>query len=353
MTITLAGRLVQDGTNVSPQCRLTLSFVDGGLQWLEWALTSPSARYDFSDETTLVSAVQQGLHASPLALLPHLALMVSPVKLMTLSQADLRTLRKAEDGDPNQVVTAQLTQMLSAHQLRTLGDLTAGSALLAQWGVAGAPVFQVMNLQDREMVYELLQCVPDDSETTGDLASEAAQFAVQQARTPCEFVDYYKVYLGLAAKQPVASTPDQRSALAQQAMTTLLPSLFQALDCPSVQDLPSPQQVAEVVKNWLTSGKRLGFARLSLGLQQIVESSPYKGETGDAALKIARTYLDSAQAFLAANRPYKARMGQDGATCLFYLQSGDQIGELELSSTGTISLRRYGSAAHAAPEAAP
>lgn len=343
MTISVAGSLIQDPNDLSPLGRLALAFVDGGLQWLEWAITHPSARYDFADETTLVGAVQQGIHASPFALLPQLGIIVSPIKLMTLGLPDLRVVAKAEEGDDSEIVAAQLRRILGANRILTQADLAAGVTQLGQWGVAGAPVFQVMGFHDREALCELLHFSAGPDASTPAMQQEAASFAVEQARTPREFADYYKLYLGLTAKQAApATTPDQRNTFVANALQALLPLLFKALDCPEVNGLPSPDQVAAAVNDWLAQGKRLGFARLSEGAQQLVEGSAYQGETGDAAARLVHLYLDTAQAFLASTQPQRALMGQDGATCRFSLQSGDQQGELELGSAGIISLRRFG-----------
>ena len=344
MTISVAGRPIPQATSLSDLCRLVLAFIDGGQEWLAWALATPAARYDFADETTLVTQVQQGLHASPLALLPTLAMLVSPVKLMTLGLADLRVLARAEGGDTSAVVSAQKQRVLADHQLFTQDDLATVNTWLAGLGVGNAPVFQAMGLNERAALCELMRGPGDADATPADGADqEAATFAVQQARTPLEYADYVRFYQALAA-QPGASatTPQARADHATQAMQSLLPLFFGALDCPQVNDLPSPGEVAQTVSAWLTSGRRVGFARVSEGLQQFVRHTAYSNETGDAAQRLVELYIASAQSFLAAARPRQGRMGQDGATCTYALQAGNQLAELQLGASGVISLRSYG-----------
>jgi hypothetical protein len=344
MTISVAGRPIPQAASLSELCRLVLAFIDGGQEWLAWALATPTARYDFADETTLVAQVQQGLHASPLALLPVLTLLVSPVKLMTLGLADLRALAKAESGDTSTVVAAQMQRVLADHRLLPQADLAAVDSWLAGLGVDHAPLFQAMGLAERVALCELMRGPNDPDAAPADvLDQEAAAFAIQQARTPLECVDYVRFYQALAA-QPGASaqTPEARANQATQTMQGLLPLFFGALDCPQLSGLPSPGEVSQTVSGWLTSGRRVGFSRLSEGLQQFVRHTSYHNETGDAAQRLVELYIGSAQSFLAAARPRLSRMGQDGSTCTYTLEAGNQQAELQLGANGVISLRSYG-----------
>ncbi|MEK8030588.1 hypothetical protein AACH06_07090 [Ideonella sp. DXS29W] len=345
MSISVAGRPIPQPSSLSDLCRLVLAFVDGGQEWLAWALASPSARYDFDDETMLVSQVQQGLHASAWTLLPTLSLMVSPVKLMTLGLADLRVLARAEGGDASTVTASQKQRVLADHGLLVQSDLAAVDTWLAGLGVGGAAVCQAMSLNDRVAVGELMRGSLPDSTVSGDAATEAeaAAFAVQQARTPSEFVDYMRFYQALAAQPDATSLGAQgRHDRAVQRMQALLPCFFGALDCPQVTGLPSPGAVAQAVSAWLTTGRRIGFARLSEGLQQLVMHTAYRDEAGAAAQRIVDLYLASAQSFLASARVRHGRMGQDGATCLYPLEVGQQQAQLQLGANGVISLRSYG-----------
>src|ERR1700730_15129018 len=99
MTVSVANRLIGGPNNLSELGALVLAFIDGGTEWLKWAAGAASASYDFPDETAMLAQVQQKLHGSPTTLLPNLQLLVSPVKLMALSPADLRRMAKAEAGD--------------------------------------------------------------------------------------------------------------------------------------------------------------------------------------------------------------------------------------------------------------
>ncbi|KAB7772154.1 hypothetical protein [Xanthomonas maliensis] len=338
MSVSIAGRLISMPTMLSTLGRQCLAFIDGGTQWLAWAIQSPAGRYDFPDESSMLDEVQQGLHGSRLALLPQLELKVSPLKLMTLSPTDLSTLAQGEAGDTGSVVKAQLQRIFRDNALFTASDLAAGHSLLTQLKVDSAPVFQSLDLEESLALRQLAAEAPPP-EVTPALQQEAAAFAIEQARTPLEFCDYYRFYLACTATIAAA---DQRAHAAASALQTLLPLLFNTLDCPQVAGLPSPNEVERSVAEWLARGRQIGFARLSLAAQQIVQHTRYQGDAGsEAANDAIQLYLQSAQAFLAANRPTRGVLGQDGNTCVFSMQNDTLAGLLQVNG-GVISLRDFG-----------
>jgi hypothetical protein len=342
MTISVAGRPTPAPGTLSPVARLALAFVDGGSAWLQWAIAEPAARYDFPDESALVAQVQQGLHGSRLALLPRLQLLVSPVKLMTLGEAGLRTLARAESGDDSAAVMSELYKLLAHHRLLSASDLAVGQTFLGQLGVASAPVVQAMDFNDRQAVHELM-CLPapQDSDIQA-LQQEAAAFALQQAHTPLEFCDYYRTYLDCAERAGLLrASAEQRHAAASAAVYALAPLMFGALDGPQLEGLPSPAEVGHALSNWLKHGKSVGFARLSQGVQQLVQHSAYQGETLGAARDVVSLYLQAVQSFLLSQPPGQGCMGQDGATCTFALEGHGQQAELQLGASGVLSLRSF------------
>lgn len=356
MTVSVANKMIQNRAGLSNLGRLALAFIDGGTEWLDWAINDAVSRYDFPDESTFVADVQQGLHLSRLALLPNLKLMVSPVKLMTLGVDDLRTLANAETGNDSALVAAQVKRILASHRLVTQDQLAAGPAFLTELGVADAPVFQFMGFEESLAIQGLLDLPEADSASDPDLRTEAAAFAVQQARTVPEFADYYRTYLIYATKIGAqGDTPGERTEKAQAAVQTLLPQLFGCLDCPLVSGLVAPAEVGAAVTNWHRRGRQIGFARLSEGVLQIVRNTGFKDETDGAARMIVNSYLTTAQSLLSSVPLQRGIMGQDGASCVFPLENTDQEAELQLGSTGTISLRWFrrktappANAAHAA-----
>jgi hypothetical protein len=341
MTVMVANRLLQGRGGLSELAALVLAFIDGGVQWLEWAVTAPTASYGFPDETRMVADIQQGLHGSPLALLPGLRLQISPVKLLTFSLEDLRTIAKAEAGAQDPATASQTQTILAAHGVLTQTDLAAVPAFLAQLGVTAAPLFQCLGINDMIALSELIK-LPQPQGGEPDIRTDAASFALQQARTAEEFCDYYRIYTALTAKRNSATrAAEQRLAQANAAVQTLLPMMFSALDCPQVDGLVPPAEVAATVSNWLRQGRRIGFSRLSEGVCRIVDSTTFTSEQGQTAQQMINLYLANAQSFLSANHAKTGRISQDGRSCVLPTQSGNLYAELQLGAAGDITLRQF------------
>jgi hypothetical protein len=345
MTVIIAGKLIQKSTQLSELAQQTLTYIDGGPQWLAWALPNSMVCYELPDETTLLAQVQQGLHASPMALLPGLGLWVSPVKLMSLGSANLRALGRAETGDSSAAVMQQTQRIMQDHHLANATQLQSANLFLQELNVAPAPIFQAFDFNDRLSVYALAaMALGQDGDNPAQLRQDAAQFAVEQARTVAEFCDYYQVYLAYCKKMNALNgTALAREQLASQAVQTLLPLAFGAMDCPQLPDrLPSPQEVEQCLRNWLARGYKLGFASLSQVVLQVVTQTIFKTETGAEAKNLFDLYLSTAQSFLGSNRLAESRLGQDGASLTFTLQNGKQQAQIQVSPDRLLSLRKFG-----------
>lgn len=345
MTVIVAGKLIQKSEQLSELARQTLTYIDGGPQWLAWAMPNPMVCYEVADETTLLVEVQQGLHASPMALLPVLGLWVSPVKLMSLGSANLRTLGLAETGDTSAAVAQQTRRILAESQLVDAQQLRSASVFLQELGVSDSPVFQALDFNDRVALCQLAAtALGQDGDSPAQLRQEAAAFGIQQARTVPEFCDYYQIYLAHSKKMnALGSTASERLRLCNQAVQTLLPLAFGAMECPQLPDrLPSPAEVEQCLRNWLARGRTLGFACLSQAVLQVVTQTIFTSETGADARRLFDLYLSTAQSFLSSNRLKESRVGQDGASLSFTLQNATQQAQLHVSADRLLSLRRFG-----------
>lgn len=346
MTVIVAGKLIQKSEQLSELARQTLTCIDGGPQCLAWAIPNPMVCYEVDDETTLLADIQQRLHASPMALLPGLGLWVSPVKLMSLGSANLRTLARAEAGDTSIAVVQQTDRIMAEHHLLNAQQLRSASGFLQDQGVADAPVFQALDFNDRVALHTLAAAaMGQDGDNPAQLRQEAAAFGVQQARTVPEFCDYYQVYLAHTRKMnALGGTAAARSQLCSQAVQTLLPLAFGAMECPQLPDrLPSPAEVEQCLRNWLARGHTLGFSRLSQAVLQMVTQTIFRDETGMDARRMFDLYFHTAQAFLAGNRLQLSRLGQDGASLTFTLQNETQQAVLHVSAERLLSLHKFGS----------
>lgn len=341
MTVKIANKPLNGPFGLSETGRRVLGLIDGGLQWLDYALGEQDTHYHFRDESAMVAAVQTGLHATRYILIDAIGLLVAPVKLMTMTPADLQLLQRAAVGEVKPR-NPDLLKLLAWHGLATQDDLTAVDALLGNLEVTPAPMFQAMDLDDRLALLRLARspCIVEPG--TPDLRLEAAAFAVTQAYSPQEFVDYFHTFIDhLAAVGEPGDTPPRRRERVQRAVYALAPLMFQALDCPEVAGLVSPLEVEGAIIDWLMSGRQLGFLRVSQGVQQIVANTGFANEEGLAAQLIVRDYLDRAQQLVRLQGIGRGAMGQDGATCLFPIVAPTQEAVIRLGPTGVITLAQF------------
>lgn len=343
MTLSIAATQIQQPSRLSAPARACLGLIDGGIPWLHWAIQSPVQHFRVPDETRMLCDVQQGLHGDPLCLLPAAGLLVSPAKLMTMGEADLRTLLGVEaqaDGPPDAVLDNQLASLVARHRLVRGPDIAALQAWFGQLGLAGHPLFHCLSIDDAAALIDLMRASPSAASVDTDEPAHlpdtpsatvaAAAFAAREARSPMEFVDYLRFYQVLSARNLATQ--------AQALLQVTLPELFGSLECPQLHGLPSPDTVVQVVRSWYAQSRQLGFSRLSLGALRMVQRTGYPG--GDAAeVKSALwRYMTSAQILLSSIQDVTARMGQDGRTCTYELERGAQRAVLCLDKHGVISL---------------
>lgn len=343
MTVSVASRPIHRRSGLSESGRIVLDWIDRGPEWLDWAIDDPHARYHFEDESALVAGIQCGLHASPYLLLPTLGLMAGPAKLMTLTPAQLRTLKSAEGGDTRVAVANGCAEICtSANRLVTFSQLDSGTRFLQDLGVGAAPLFQVMDLEDRLAIYDLFLEESKVEPSSSEPQQEAAAFAVDHARTAQEFGDYYLAYRQYdAAAAKRADTAAQRTAQIDGAIEALLAPLFHALDCPRVDGPIAPWEVAAAIEEWLAMGRRLGFSRLSQGVQQVIAHTDFAARNVAEAPLIVATYLAGAQALLLTADLDGGAVGQDGASRTFTVRSSAEEAEIALGPDGIITLSAF------------
>lgn len=99
--------------------------------------------------------------------------------------------------------------------------------------------------------------------------------------------------------------------------------------------------MSAAIKDWLTTGRRLGFARVSLGVRQVIASGGFKEQTGAEARQIVDAHLADAQAVLSAAEVGRGMLGQDGASARFPVQAAGGEVAVHLGPDGIISLASY------------
>lgn len=341
MTIAVGGRQIQPGT-LSEQGRLVIALIDGGRQWLDWAMASPTHRYEFGDTAELVAAVQAGLHGTSVSFLSDLGLQISPLKLMTMAAEDLRMLAKGQGG-----FAPALASVLERHHLVSQADFGLLRTFLNALGVDDEPIFQARSLTD----LSLLRILQREVDVADPLTAEAVRFALSNAGSVAEFVDYLRFYLDYARTSGhVAATPVSRAAAALTAVQTLLPLAFPALDGLEVQGFPPPQQVHAAIRDLLSTGGQLGFARASLVVQQVVADGGYTGQREQEVAHLFQAFLRRAQSVLTTAEPGAARMAQDGLTYSFTLAANEDTVEVDVAAAGRVTIVGFGRPAQRKPK---
>lgn len=338
MSLNLGGHIITHPAALSPSSRLVLDLIDGGIQWVDWAVASPTGRYSFADEADLLSRVQQKLHASGFMLLPRLQLLISPVTLLSLGLDDLQLLAAVEAGDESAASIIKIRALLAAQGWLTRNDLSLARDFLTELGLSSMPLFQAPGLSDSLELHKLLV---GENDTTLDQMQEAADFAVQQATTPREFCDYCRFYLGLAAADTTDTTPAARSQKALAVLTTLASLVFGALDCPQLSGSASPAEIRAAISSLNAQQKLLGFSSVARAVQQVARHTGFPTTASSTTAQAVQQYLLATLAFLGAANRYTARLEQD-ATVVARLEGDSRYAELCLDSSGMLRLSEFG-----------
>ncbi len=339
MSVFIDGRPVPHPGQFSSRTKRVLPFVDGGHYWLQWAIDSHEHRYAFADEGAMLEGVQQGLHGSRMAWLPHAGLQVSPVKLLSLHTDELEALRQLESSPPSNLLSNEVQSVLVRHGLLSNKELGAYRPFLAAVGAGDAPLLQQLDFRESLALYQLAQ-EQGGHNPPSEAQAEAARFALQHARRPIEFADYFRFYL--RAYRPGGNS-DLRLERATHALQTLLPMLFGYLDGPQLSHLPSPEQVRAAIAETLAANRHIGYARISLAAQQV---AMFLGDGGGLQLdgerwrEAARRQLRSAQAFLDNHPVSRGQLGQDGASVLFAIDGSKEQARIQVEDN-VITLQDY------------
>lgn len=339
MSVFIAGRSIPQANQISQSCRLVLQFIDGGKDWLKWAIESHEHRYAFSDEGTMLDGVQQGLHGSRMTWLPRLGLQVGPIKLLSLGSSDLTALSHVEFEDETRLSHSEAQGVLARHRMLTNTELGASRAFLASIGAADAPLLQQLDFRESVALHQLAGEVGMSTTGRDDLA-DAASFALLHARRPIEFADYFRFYQRVSAG---GGSREHRLTGATRALQRVLPILFGFLDGPQLPQLPSPEQVREAIAASLAANRQIGYARISLAAQQIAacfDNDPDLLLDDSRLREAARWQLRDAQEFLNEHPVSRGQLGQDGASVQFAID-GSRAQALVQVEDNVITLQDY------------
>ncbi|OCK47784.1 hypothetical protein BA766_06975 [Stenotrophomonas maltophilia] len=341
MSVFINGRTTPQTSQLGPRSRHVLGLIDGGHQWLQWAIDSPEHRYSFADEGALLDGIQQGLHGSRLAWLPQVGLQVSPIKLLSLDNDDLDVLRRQEHGEHNRLLANEVQEVLDKYDLLTNTALMTFRPFLAAIGAGTAPLLQQLDFREALQLHELAS-EQRGAADAGETQAEAARFALLHARRPIEFVDYFHFYRLVASG---GGSAERRIEDATELLRALLPMLFGSLDGPQLPQLPSPEQVRSAIAATLDAQRQIGYPRISLAAQQAAlcldrGAGDLLGQAHAHLRSRVHRQLDAAQAFLKEHPVAGGRLGQDGASVQFRIEGRHQEARVQVEDN-VITLLGY------------
>lgn len=317
----------------SEKFRLIIGVIEGGSDWLIWAIDDPSLYLWVLSEEELLLRIQEGLHVS--GILPlnvkKRNLLISPLKLMQLDIDDLRSIVKGENDTD---------RILEEYSLRTRDDLNKGLAFLVQLKVREHLIFQVMSLADQLRIFNLSQT--DSNIGDAGLDQEAAAFAVDQAQTPGEFADRYRFYLAVQEKLSASGSKSARKSRAQSAWDTLAPLCNGLLETFSFNIGTYTQvraiDIASNIGSRRSGGFKIGFLCKSAAICNIMKYSGFTDQKGAEARKIIQTYMDRAEEIIKNGEHEEIRLSQDGMTRSFRFEKSGGNAVVDLDAWGIVTL---------------
>jgi hypothetical protein len=350
-TVLLGGYVLSSWDQLPEKVRQVLVLIEGGREWLDWAIVEPREIFQFPGYEALVEGVQAGLHNAFLMLLTRLGLLVGPGKLFRLPENVLTAIYEWELDGGTSSQKKVLQNILQRYGLWTQSELAAASHFLVDHGVDGASVFQVLSLQDQISFLHLLND-PDTplGRVPNELTTEATKFGVRHADNPEEVIDYLLFFLATVEKLGFETTTkggvskDEKKRLWNRAQGILeelrrhVPDLLRSLVFPEV---PSPEELELGLASWIGLGNVLGFRRLSAAVSQVYQYSDLRQQTGAEMRRIIDAYISRAQRFLAAHRPKPGVLLQNGASWYYEIEGAGGRAVLMLGNDDSLTLKQF------------
>lgn len=325
--VAVGGQAIESASALAEKSRRILALIPSGLEWLTWAIADPSDVYGFADESSLVHAIQSGLHGDEPLLLRVPSLQVSVRRLLELRLEELSLIEALElQRGGNKAVDVKTKRMLAANDLWTQADLAVGHDFV---GDDLEPVFQSLSLADQVRLFDLVEGSSTEAGLDAGIQGEAKAFALERAVAPSEFVDFYRFYIAVAdgagfGKKGTA----RRGKLAGELITALEPHLYGLLKCPYAAEELTPTAMMRMVREWLGLGKVLGFPRVSHGLCEVIRYGGADTLDPKAAEASVASYVEGMRTLLLTGEPSSSELSQDGLTRIFRVDSDSAHGEV-------------------------
>ncbi|ACL06352.1 hypothetical protein Dalk_4674 [Desulfatibacillum aliphaticivorans] len=310
--IYIADKLMENIGAFSHRFRLIAERIQGGPQWLRFAMHSQTDSYMVGSELELLSLVQEGLHGTKLMLLADLNLLIDPLKLWTLPEDDLALIGTARREE-------SVRDVLDQYGILNFAQLGKGIDFLRSFEIKDKPVFQVMNLADRLALYAIAIGGQEREASKKDLAirKESCEFALQLCQTPKEFQALFRLYEAVCNKYSAKSRSarQKRAQLVWEDYNELCDGLVETV---TLGKKYNPDDLDMEIKSALADLRQVGFSCKATAMLNLIRNTILKCEDQPQARKIVRDYMSAIFNLIAAGTVESASVGQDGVMRLTY-----------------------------------
>ena len=343
--VEIGGNQLLSENDISQKHKIVMALIKGGLEWLRWAIQCQNQTFNFNTEVQMLDAMQIGLHGCELVLMDPIDLLTLPGRISELDENEINLLKHCNPEDTN-ILNPQnkIGRVLTENNLYPKLYFDSGLNFLKQLGIENAGIFQAMNIRQLSSLYELEKLSNSRTYLTLPKRKEAGEFALSHSSSPEEFIDLFNFYVWYLGKITNLNymNRDQRQQLAVTLLQQFSDAIYPYQNCLEVTTQPSEQELKDLLHNYIVSGGKLGFTRLSLAASEIMRGcSDIRYEIVGEAFTTASEYFNAAQVFI-SNCQYEFNIpSQDGMLWRYGAATGTESATIELDANGYITLSSY------------
>lgn len=313
MAVWLAGRKLERLGDLSAGARHVLSLMDGGCEWLDWALLQDRPARDWADDAEMLQAIQRELHGGETMLLPVARVTVAPRALLYLPAPTLETLVRAEAEGTD---SPQLWAALRQSRFITAADVDTVLGWLDQLQARNTPLLKNLGLECLTRLYDTMNDPTLHALGIQDMDGLrlAAQWALGTSRTPQTFCDWMQFYgTFITTPVPRSESPVKLVQELGQWIQHVLPLTFDALGSMHTGSGTLLEHIRHGLRLGMAQGHRIGPCSLSSAALQLARFTPMLSFPRSQASEFVQQYLDELQRLCAETDTLRdMQCSQDG-----------------------------------------
>ncbi len=342
-------------TNLPEELVDIIQFIEGGSQFLAWASNEPQVSISYASAAQLIEGLTEGLHQSPVLLIPHRNLWISPYRLMELPAELRRALVKTEEKIDETTLRSHELYTKAVHSLTGFApkdpkDMT----LWTQVGLGGEILLNQLAKSLEEETQQLQgKAIPKR------VLNKASKFA-DGAADIRGFVERYWFciiyYLKLSQKELGPDSADTVTDLAVEGLEAdwemMLGFSVEYLVSPTFGENIANDRCITLIREWLVDlNGAVGFRTVGTAACNFLKYTSFLDSPGDDASSTeqgrqsrevaAQDYYAKAQSLLRSAPGKFLYTSQDGSERIFEFRLFDQLAMVSVDSSGTTVLETY------------